>query len=102
MSALTRSPAKEPGGLERPAGGITDIGGECRLAVGPGFDEAVGATVAEGDGGHESGGLLGALVLERQRRHGHGDVVGEQSDERVDVTDLIEVGEAVHELALLR
>ena len=105
VNALTRSPASvtttRQVACERSAAWITDVRAECRLAVGPGLDEAVGATVAEGDGGEESRRLLDAVVLERHRRHRHGDVVGEQGHERVDVAGLVGAGEAVDELALL-
>jgi heme-degrading monooxygenase HmoA len=68
---------EEGRGVERSAAGITNIGAECRLAVGPDLDETERATVAEGDGGEESCRLLDAVVLERHRRHRHCDVVGE-------------------------
>ena len=87
--------------MEPAAARITHVRAECRLAVGPRLDEAVGATVAEGHGGEEARRLLEAVVLERHRRHRHRDVVGEEGHERVDVAGLVGAGEAVDERTLL-
>jgi hypothetical protein len=84
--------------VARPAARVAKIGAEGELAVGPRRDQLVGATVPEGDDLVEVGGRLASLVLERNRRHGHPDVIGEEGDEAVDVAGPVGPGEPGNEV----
>ncbi len=67
------------GGLVGPERGLTV--GSCRHEV----ESAVGAEDAGAEAAHE----VSTLVFQRQRRHGHEHVIGQQGHQRFDVGRLV-------------
>ena len=82
---------------------VAQVAAEGGLAVRPGGNEpGLPGSVAERDGVQEMPDRVGALVLERQRRHREPGIVGEQGDDRRDVAALERVGERDGDLLLAR
>jgi hypothetical protein len=77
---------------------VPGVEAERGLAIGPGRDNAGPAAGAEPGGGEEPGDRLAAVVLQRERRHGHGDVLGQQGDDAGDVAGLVGAGEPVDQV----
>jgi hypothetical protein len=89
---------EQPGRVEDSGLRILGVHAERGLAVGPGRDEAGPAAGAEPGGGEEPGDQLAAVVFQRKRRHGRGDVLGEQGDDAGDVAGLVGAGEPVDQV----
>jgi hypothetical protein len=68
------------------AGGGAKVGSERRLPIRPRRHEVVRSAAQQT--GAEAGDDVAAVVFERNRRHGHADIGGEQGDQRVDITGL--------------
>src|SRR6476620_5492908 len=66
----------EPGRVEDTGLRVPGVEAERGLAIGPGRDNASPAAGAEPGGSEEPGDRLAAVVLQRERQHGHGDVLG--------------------------
>jgi hypothetical protein len=81
--------------VEHSAAGVSHVWPERRLAVGPGRDDAVSASLLQGDGAEEAGGELASLVFERRHRKLH--VLAEERDDRLDVACLEGSGEPLDE-----
>jgi hypothetical protein len=68
------------------AAGVAYVQSERWLAVGPGRDDTVSASLLKGDGCEEAGGQFASVIFER----GHGElhVLAEERDDCLDVARL--------------
>jgi hypothetical protein len=75
------------------AAGRANVEPEGQLTIGPRRYEVEPAAVTESDGGEEVRYSVTAVIFEGDRRHRESGVVGEQSDQQVDVAGLVGAGE---------
>ena len=80
------------------AGGVK-VGPERQLTVRPCRHEVICPARAK-DAGVEAGHHVAAVLFEGNRWHGHGDIGGEQRDQRVDIAGLVGADELCHQRLL--
>jgi hypothetical protein len=80
---------EQPARVKRGGVQVGDVDAERGLLVGPGGDQAEGATRPEGDHREELSREVASRVFDRDGRHAQADVVAEQRDEAVEVVGLI-------------
>jgi hypothetical protein len=85
-------------GVQHQSVGIFGVEPEGGLAVGPGWYQSVGASLAEGHRRMELCSKFVAAILEWPRRHGHSNIFGEHGNQALHVCGGVRAGECGNKL----